>query len=170
MKTCSSSYSPTTAAKCFVGGAFCHPSPHTPKMRRHFWATRAAWRELLARPGRSLLTGLGVIIGVVAVTMMSTAIRGVEANFDRSMESLGSDVLYVERSPWSATDDLWAYKNRPDIRPSTAEALNRTIGSSQFSLLEMAVAAPSVSETVSYKKRAIGEVNLIGTTDTYARI
>ena len=131
---------------------------------------RAAWLELLARPGRTLLAGLGIVIGVVAVTMMSIAIRGVEANFDRSMESLGSDVLYVERSPWSATDDLWAYKNRPDIRPSTAEALNRMIGSSRFSLLEMAVAAPSVSETVSYKKRAIGEVNLIGTTDTYARI
>src|SRR5215469_6122386 len=123
MKTCSSSYSPTTAAKCSVSGAFCRHSPHGPKMRRHFWAMWAAWRELLARPGRSLLTGLGVIIGVVAVTIMSIAIKGVEATFDRSMESLGSDVLYVERSPWSATDDFWEYKNRPDIKPATAERL-----------------------------------------------
>ena len=171
-----------TAAKCPVNGAFCRHSPHGPKMPAparnasrsdvvwHFWVVRAAWRELLARPRRSLLTGLGIIIGVVAVTMMSTAIRGVEASFDRSMESLGSDVLYVERSPWSATDDFWEYKNRPDIKPATAEALNRMIGNSPSSLLKMAVAAPSFSETISYGKRAVSDVNLIGTTDTYAQI
>jgi putative ABC transport system permease protein len=34
----------------------------------------------------------------------------------------------------------------------------------------MAVAAPSFSETVSYGKRAVSDVNLIGTTDTYAQI
>jgi putative ABC transport system permease protein len=116
------------------------------------------------------MQALGVIIGVIAVTTMSTAIRSVETVFDRSMKMLGSDVLYVEQAPWSATDDFWEYKNRPDIRPSTADALNRVIANSRSSLLEVAVAAPSVSETVAYGKRAVSDVNLIGTNNTYAQV
>jgi len=123
-------------------------------MANHSWAMQA----------------LGVIIGVVAVTMMSAAIKGVETIFDRSMNMLGSDVLYVEQSPWNDTDDFWEYKNRPDIRPSTADALNRMIASSRSSLLQMAVAAPSASETVACGRRAIIDANLIGTTDTYALV
>src|SRR5215470_5558307 len=101
----------TAANYCGISRAIYRNRLHSPKMENHFWAMQA----VLARPARSFLTGLGVIIGVTAVTMMSTAIRSVETVFDRSMKMLGSDVLYVEQAPWSAPDDFWEYKNRPDI-------------------------------------------------------
>jgi putative ABC transport system permease protein len=137
-------------------------------MRMHFWAVRAAWLQLVGRRTQSFLTSLGVIIGIIAVTVMSAAIRSIDAIFDRTMDMLGSDVLYVEQSPWDATDDFWQYKNRPDIRPSTADTLNRLITGSRHSLLQLAVAAPGISQTIAYGNRVVSDINLIGTTDAYA--
>ena len=137
-------------------------------MAVHFSAIRAALLQLLARPTQSLLTSLGVIIGIVAVTVMSTAMRSIDVMFDRTMDMLGSDVLYVEQSPWDANDDSWQYKNRPDIRPAIADSLNRLITSSHHSLLQLAVAAPSTSQTITNGRRVVSDINLIGTTDAYA--
>src|SRR3712207_6925870 len=53
---------------------------------------------------RSALTALGVIIGIIAVTLMGTAINGIQKGFDRSMAVLGEDVLYVEQWPWARVD------------------------------------------------------------------
>ena len=40
---------------------------------------------------RSALTALGVIIGIVAVTLMGTAIRGIDAGVDRSFSGFGDE-------------------------------------------------------------------------------
>ena len=128
-----------------------------------FWPCR-----LLGGATKSLLTSLGVIIGIVAVTVMSTAMRSIDIMFDRTMDMLGSDVLYVEQSPWDANDDFWQYKNRPDIKPAIADSLNRLITSSGHSLLQLAVAAPSTSQSIAYGNRVVSDTNLIGTTDAYA--
>jgi putative ABC transport system permease protein len=139
-------------------------------MRAFAENTRMAWLQVVGRPAQSLLTSLGVIIGIVAVTVMSTAIRSIDVIFDRTMDMLGSDVMYIEQSPWSATDDQWQYKNRPDIRPSTADSLNRLIARSRHSWLQLAVAAPSSSQTIACGKRVVSDINLIGTTDDYALV
>lgn len=133
-------------------------------------SARLAKHQLLAHPTRSVLTSLGVTIGITAVTLVGGAIRGINARFNESMNMLGGDVLYVEQSPWTATEDFWLYRDRPDIHPSMADRLNDIIARTPHSLLQIAVAAPSVAETVVYDKRALNEVNLIGTTEAYSLI
>ena len=133
-------------------------------------SARIAGEQLRANRTRSFLTGLGVIIGIIAVTLMGIAIKGIDSGFDRSMNMLGEDVLYVEQYPWTAIDDFWLYKNRPDIRPSVADSLNRIIADTPSSLLQVAVAAPSLLTSVTYEKRQLSNVYLLGTTDAYATI
>ena len=41
---------------------------------------------------RSVLTALGVIIGIIAVTLMGSAITGIEIGFDRSLEEAAQDL------------------------------------------------------------------------------
>ena len=133
-------------------------------------SARIAGEQLAANRTRSFLTALGVIIGIIAVTLMGTAIRGIDTGFDRSMNMLGEDVLYVEEYPWTATSDFWIYKNRPDIKPAMADSLNSIIADTPNSLLERAVAAPSMLETITYAKRQLTNVYLMGTTDAYSLI
>src|SRR6202163_4264169 len=73
---------------------------------------RIAARQVAANRTRSILTTLGVAIGVIAVTLMGTAISGIDTGFDRSMSGFGDDVLYVEQWPWTTLDDYWQFRNR----------------------------------------------------------
>jgi putative ABC transport system permease protein len=127
-----------------------------------------AAQQIAANRTRSILTALGVIIGIIAVTLMGTAIRGIDIGFDRSMAGFGDDLLYVEQWPWNTGDDYWLFRNRPDIKLSFADRLNRMIEENPNSLLDLAVAAPASVQTVAYGKREISNVYTMGTTDEYA--
>ena len=85
---------------------------------------RIAWAQIRANKMRSVLTALGVIIGIVAVTLMGTAIRGIDTGFNDSLAMLGDDVLYVQKWPWGPTEDWWNYVNRPSPQAAEAERLN----------------------------------------------
>jgi putative ABC transport system permease protein len=55
-----------------------------------------AWSALLANKLRSTLTMLGVIIGIAAVIAMVTIGRGAQAQTERQLKSLGSNLLFVQ--------------------------------------------------------------------------
>jgi putative ABC transport system permease protein len=131
---------------------------------------RIAWTQIRANKMRSVLTALGVIIGIVAVTLMGTAIRGIDTGFQNSLSLLGDDIIYVQKWPWGGVEDWWNYANRPNIRPRDADALNRIIADTPNSLLEVAV--PVVARSVSIKKddAKISGVFTIGSTADYVRI
>jgi putative ABC transport system permease protein len=133
-------------------------------------SARLAKHQLFAYPTRSLLTGLGIMIGIAAVVLMDGAINGINDRVAQALATLGSDVLYVEQAPWTAADDLWRYRNRPDIAPAMADKLNQLISATPHSLLGFAVAAPSIAQTITYQKRALTDVNLVGTNADYSLV
>lgn len=56
---------------------------------------RLAWRTLMQNKVRSVLTLLGMIIGVGAVIAIVSLGEGLRADFEGQMASLGSDVFYM---------------------------------------------------------------------------
>ena len=73
-----------------------------------------SWSAILANKLRSVLTTLGIIIGVVTVTLMGTAIQGLNNSFMNSVSSIGADMLYVDRFGWfinSVQEWMKAMKN-----------------------------------------------------------
>jgi putative ABC transport system permease protein len=131
---------------------------------------RIAFTQLRAHKLRSLLTALGVIIGIVAVTLMGTAIRGIDIGFQNSLAMLGDDVVYVDKWPWTNVPDWWNYANRPAIRPESAATLNRVIAGTPHSLLDVAVPVAGRSMTINAAGNQAGGVQVYGTTSDYARI
>ncbi|WP_084474816.1 ABC transporter permease [Deinococcus pimensis] len=55
-----------------------------------------AWRAILGSPLRSVLTALGVIIGVAAVIALTAIGSGSTAGITKSLESLGTNLLTVQ--------------------------------------------------------------------------
>lgn len=131
---------------------------------------RIAFGQIRANAMRSVLTALGVIIGIVAVTLMGTAINGIDIGFRNSLAMLGEDVLYVQRWPWRRVEDWWNYVNRPAIRVDTAERLNRLLESTPNSLLEVAVPVAGRGTSVKAGDIKLGGVVVFGTTADYSRI
>jgi putative ABC transport system permease protein len=131
---------------------------------------RIAAQQIAANRTRSILTTLGVAIGIIAVTLMGTAISGINTGFDRSMSGFGDDVLYIEQWPWTTGADYWQFRNRPDIKLSAVDRLNQVIEANPNSLLDLAVAAPASIQTVIYGKRQVSNVYTMGTTSDYAYV
>jgi putative ABC transport system permease protein len=131
---------------------------------------RIAVAQIRANKMRSALTALGVIIGIVAVTLMGTAIAGINIGFDKSLAMLGDDVLYVNKWPWTGAEDWWNYADRPPLRPEDAVKLNRIIGSLTDTQLDFAVFGDSRSASIKSGGVSISGVFTRGTTAAYGRI
>tara|TARA_B110000444_G_scaffold261139_1_gene311333 strand:+ start:150 stop:1361 length:1212 start_codon:yes stop_codon:yes gene_type:complete len=77
---------------------------------------RISISAIFANKIRSFLTALGIVIGVLSVTLMGTLISGLDKSFESSMSWLGKDILYVSRYEWFSDMEWWEVKNRPRMR------------------------------------------------------
>jgi putative ABC transport system permease protein len=123
-----------------------------------------SWAAIRANKMRSVLTTLGIIIGIVTVTLMGTAIEGLNLAFLKSISSLGADVFYVQRFSWvNTTREEWdRQQKRRLIRLADVEALTSQ-------LTQAAAVAPTAEgdAILKYKNRSSSGVTVLGTTEAY---
>jgi len=140
-------------------------------MKRFLYELEESWKiaaaQMRSNLTRSTLTALGVIIGIVAVTLMGTAIAGISVGFDKSMSVLGDDVLYVTQWPWKPVDDWWNYRDRKRIQTEYAEKINRIIAATPNSNLVVAVSTSSLMRSIKYGGNAVDNVFTLGTTSEF---
>jgi putative ABC transport system permease protein len=123
-----------------------------------------SWSAIRANKLRSVLTTLGIVIGIVTVTLMGTAIEGLNSSFVSNISFIGADVLYVDRFGWlipSRQEWLNAMKN-PAIKLDEADLLQRQ--------MRLAVAVAPVAQDdipVNYQKRGAASVPVTGTTEQF---
>jgi putative ABC transport system permease protein len=130
---------------------------------------RIAFAQIRANKLRSVLTALGVIIGIVAVTLMGTAINGIDRGFQNSLAMLGDDILYVQKWPWGGVEDWWNYQNRPPIRIEVSDQLNRVIESTPNSALEVSVPVIWRRASIKFGPNRVAGVSIAGTNSDYNR-
>jgi putative ABC transport system permease protein len=140
-------------------------------MKRFLYELTESWRiaaaQMRSNLTRSTLTALGVIIGIVAVTLMGTAISGIQIGFDKSMAVFGDDVLYVTQWPWKKVNDWWNYRDRPKIKTEYADAINRLFERTPNSNLTVAVPTSSVFRSVKFEGSEVSNVLVRGTVSDY---
>jgi putative ABC transport system permease protein len=130
-------------------------------------AFRIALGVIGAHKMRSVLTALGVVIGIVAVTLMGSAIGGIEIGFERSLSVIGDDILYVEKWPWHHVDDWWNYRNRRVMDVRYAEELKRIIRDTPNSQLVTAVPTVNTIRNVKHGENEVRGVFTQGTTEEF---
>ncbi len=140
-------------------------------MKRFLYELEESWKiaaaQMRSNMTRSTLTALGVIIGIVAVTLMGTAISGISIGFDKSMSVLGDDVLYVTQWPWKPVDDWWNYRDRKKIETEYAEKINRIIAGAPNSNLIVSVPTSSLMRSIKYSGNQVDNVFTLGTTSDF---
>ena len=115
---------------------------------------------IMANKGRGTLTALGIVIGVVAVITTMTAANGLKNTFQQSFSSIGSDVLYVSRTPWVNMGNFMEFRNRKNISLENADQLAEA-------LRGRGVVNPAISRDVDvkYGSETLENVTVLGTTD-----
>jgi len=123
-----------------------------------------ALRSIMANKVRSALTMLGIIIGITAVVVMSTAIKGIDNSFQSGISSLGTDVLYIDKWAWFTNEEWWKLRNRRNISMDEYERFKELVK------LPLAV-APDVDSraTVKYGDRRVESVFINGSTADYIK-
>ena len=123
-----------------------------------------SWSALRANKMRSVLATLGIVIGVLTVTLMGAAINGLNDAFIRNVSSLGANVFYVSRYKWfnNSYDDWLSMRRRPVITLAQTESVAR-----QLTLAEAVAPEADDNASVKYGIRSADSVSIIGTTEGY---
>ena len=123
---------------------------------------RIALSAIFSSKMRSFLTALGIIIGVLAVTLMGTLISGLDKSFENSMSMLGKDVFHISKFEWFGNQDYWELRNRPDLKPEYAEKL---VEQGKYVL----AASPQSfrRSDISKNEKSVTGVSIVGTTIDY---
>lgn len=83
-------------------------------LRVLFESFMQAMHELTSNKLRTLLSLLGVTIGIFCVIAVLTMVESLENNIRKSINNLGNDVLYVQKWPWQDGEfPWWKYWQRP---------------------------------------------------------
>ncbi|HYM81141.1 MAG TPA: ABC transporter permease [Candidatus Limnocylindria bacterium] len=121
---------------------------------------RMALGSLRANRLRSLLTTLGVVIGVATVVAMASIIQGFNRTVEQSISSFGSHTIYVRK----LKPDLFvggfpdSLRHRPAFTEDDAVAIRRLCPD----VREVSILGFIEASTLRYRNRTAGGVQVIG--------
>jgi putative ABC transport system permease protein len=121
-------------------------------------------KAIKANKARSILTTLGIVIGIWSVTLMGTAIKGIDRAFEEGISSFGADNLYIDKWAWFHQEEFWKLRNRRNLTMDVYEKFK--------SLVKKPIAvAPTkwTSNKVQFKDHYIENSLVTGTTAEYLK-
>ena len=121
-----------------------------------------AWRAIKANKIRAALTMLGIFIGITAVVLMSTAIKGIENSIQSGVSTLGSDNLYIDKFAWFSNQEFWKMRNRENITMEDFKKFKELA-----KLPDVVVPLLYSRQTIKYGKRKIDDGVLNGSNSDF---
>jgi len=127
----------------------------------------AAGKAIWANRMRSLLTSLGILIGVMNVVAMVGLISGVNESVLDVFRQLGTNTFIVQKFPAANIDweQYVEYSRRPDFTKDDAEAVLEACPA-----VEAVSPQAAVMRRVRYRSQTTREVRVSGTTPEYQYI
>lgn len=126
---------------------------------------KAAWKSLLSNKLRSLLTMLGIIIGVSAVIIMIAISAGTEATISESIEGLGSNLAFINTAFARGGPGMGAFSSQGGLKFDDAAAISEKIkGVAGVSVEQIS------SQTVKFGGTTLTGVTVVGTTNDYPTV
>lgn len=116
---------------------------------------------------RTLLSLLGITIGIFSVISVFTVFDSMERSIKSSIDSLGDNVLFVQKWPWSMGGSYpwWKYINRPEPQLKELEEIQRksnTIESSTFMI--------GANRVVKFGNNSIEDATILGVSHDYNKV
>ncbi|MBL7135271.1 MAG: ABC transporter permease [Candidatus Marinimicrobia bacterium] len=118
-----------------------------------------AVRALAQNKMRTILTTLGIIIGVLTVVSVASIIEGLNKGFASQIASIGSNTIYVQKYPWVAGRDWFKYRNRPNITMKDAKYIQERMKNA-----EAIAPATSTRRSIKYRNNSLTAIGVSGVT------
>jgi putative ABC transport system permease protein len=126
-----------------------------------------ALHEIVMNKVRTLLSLLGITIGIFSIIAVFTIFDSMESTIRDSINSLGNDVLFIQKWPWAMSGDYpwWKYMNRPETIPDELKEIQRRSQTSQA-----ATFISGTNETIKYREKSLENAAVIMVSDDYEKV
>jgi putative ABC transport system permease protein len=126
-----------------------------------------AFQEIIVNKVRTILSLLGITIGIFCVISVFTVFDSMENAIRKSIASLGSNVLYVQKWPWAMGGDYpwWKYWQRPEASLDDMRELEK-----RTTLSDAIAFMVQVSKTVKYQNNYIENVGVLGVSQDFDKV
>ena len=129
---------------------------------------RFSFSALRENKTRTLLSLLGITIGIMTIIGVFSAVDTLRSNLESSVEKLGSRSIYVAKWPWDGGPDFewWKFLNRPDPSYRDFQALEARLTLSDGVCYIMGMA----NRTLKYRNNNVEGAQINGVTHDYYKI
>ena len=126
-----------------------------------------AYHSISVNKLRTFLSLFGITIGIFAIISVFTILDSLEKNVRDSIESLGDNVVYVQKWPWGGNGDYpwWKYMNRPQPNLKDLAEIRR-----RSNLSNASVFCIYFRKSVRYMRNESTDALIQGVSDDYDRI
>ncbi|MDD3859232.1 MAG: ABC transporter permease [Bacteroidales bacterium] len=130
-------------------------------------SVKFALNSLVINKLRTVLSLLGITIGIFSIISVMTTIDSLERSIRDNVSSLGDNKIYIQKWPWSFGKDYpwWKYMNRP------LPNLDETEKIKQQSIYSESVAfAASTSKTAEYEDKYVENAGVMLLSHDYDQV
>jgi putative ABC transport system permease protein len=114
---------------------------------------------------RTVLTTLGVGIGVATLLAILGIIQGLDTSFQTQLASLGSQSIYVDKTPWMMMGNWWEFRNRKNLTVEHLEAVRN-----QCTKCGAVVPILDENDDVEFLNHKLASVDVIGSTEEWLTV
>lgn len=131
---------------------------------------RFAWQALKSNLLRTILSLLGVTVGIFAIIAVFTVVDSLEKNIRDSMSFVGDKVIYVQKWPWAFGGDYpwWKYFNRPVPTVREFREIQRTLNPASHN--GIAIFAAAGGNTLKAGSNSLSDCAIQGVSYEYRRV
>ena len=127
-----------------------------------------AVNSMVVNKMRTLLSLLGITIGIFAIISVFTAVDSLENNVRESIASLGDDVIFIQKWPWGGGESeykWWDYIKRPHPELKELAIVQKKCKSALAAAFMV-----SGTKTLKYKNNSLENVKIVSTSHDYDKI
>ncbi len=126
-----------------------------------------AFQAIVVNKLRTLLTLSGITIGIFSIISVFTVFDSLESKIKTSIDSLGDNVLFVQKWPWAFGGDYpwWKYLSRPVAKINELSEIEKR--SQAFSAATFIVGNV---KTIKYKNNSISNTRIMAVSKDYDKV
>lgn len=126
-----------------------------------------AFQAIIVNKIRTILSLLGITIGIFCIISVFTIFDSMEIAIRKSIESFGSNVLYIEKWAWSMGEDYpwWKYWQRPEGKPEEMREIQK-----RSVLADACAFMIQVNKTVKYQNNYMENTTILGVSQDFDKV
>jgi putative ABC transport system permease protein len=114
---------------------------------------------------RTILSLLGITIGIFSIIAVFSAVDTLSANLQKSVNKLGSNTIFIQKRPWSFDGDQpwWKYAQRPVLKLHDLDELERRLQTADGVYYQAFLS----NRTIKYADKSVESVQISAVSANY---